>query len=117
PPAPGTEVLTAAVGGKGTGVAPGARWTACVDPPGPTSDPAGYLSCLQFMHAPFLPGRDPLHDGHPHRAADVLVGSWDCAQPQPCDLVALSPAVRALTQAGMFLVSAVGTAGPRCGSI
>jgi subtilisin family serine protease len=112
----GTQLLGVAVGSNGIGVAPGARWIGCVEPPGNLgSYPASYLSCLQFMLAPFPSGGDPLRNGQPARAANILVGSWPCAQLENCDPAVLQPTVRALSQAGMFLVSPTTTPVLRCG--
>jgi len=113
----GTPLLGVAVGSNGIGVAPGARWIGCAEPPGTLGDPASYVGCLQFMLAPFPTGGDPLRDGRPARAADVLVGSWPCTQLENCDASILQPAVRALSQAGMFLVAPTSTAVVRCGSL
>jgi subtilisin family serine protease len=111
----GTHVLGSAVGTNGIGVAPGARWIGCVDLPRDLGDPASYLRCLQFMLAPFPYGGDPLRDGRPDRAADILINSWSCATPNGCDVDALQPAIRALTRAGIFVIAATAVGGPACG--
>jgi hypothetical protein len=113
----GTHVLGTAVGSNGIGVAPGARWIGCVDLPRNLGNPASYLRCLQFMLAPFGYGADPLRDGRPGRAADVLVNSWACPQLEGCDADTLRPAVSALALSGIFVVAAAGNTGPRCGTI
>ncbi|MEN3308248.1 MAG: hypothetical protein V7603_4450 [Micromonosporaceae bacterium] len=113
----GTHTLGTAVGRAGIGVAPGAQWMGCVDLDRNMGNPARYLDCLQYMLAPFPYGGDPLSDGRPERAADVLSNSWGCASLEGCDRGALRPAVDALTTAGIFVVAAAGNAGPRCGSI
>jgi subtilisin family serine protease len=113
----GTHVLGTAVGSNGIGVAPGARWIGCGDLPHSLGSPAGYLRCLQFMLAPFGHGRDPLRDGRPDRAANILIDSWSCPQLPGCDPDTLRPALRALTQAGIFVVTAAAAGGPRCGSV
>jgi subtilisin family serine protease len=112
----GTHTLGSALGADGIGVAPGARWMACVNLDRNMANPAYYLDCLQFMLAPFAPGGDAFH-GDPARAADVLTNSWACPMLEGCDLDALKPAVDALTAAGVFFVAAAGNEGPRCGSI
>lgn len=113
----GTHTLGSAVGGDGIGVAPGARWIACVDLPRNLGSPAGYLRCLQYMLAPFRYGGDPLRDGHPARAADVLVNSWGCPPEEGCDAGALRPAVDALSAAGILVTAAAGNDGSACGTV
>jgi hypothetical protein len=113
----GTHTLGSAVGGNGVGVAPGARWIGCVNLSRALGNLANYLGCLQFMLAPFGPGADPLRDGQPGRAADVLVNSWSCPELEGCDDDALRPAVDALTAAGVFVVVAAGNTGPHCATV
>jgi subtilisin family serine protease len=115
PDGPGTQLAGAALGSNGIGVAPGARWIGCAEPPVNLADPATYLGCLQFMLAPFPLGGDPMRDGRPDLSADILLGAWGCPQPSACDTETMEPAVRALSAAGIFMVSAGGTAGGRCG--
>jgi subtilisin family serine protease len=119
----GTHTLGSALGGNGIGVAPGAQWMGCVDLDRDLGNPPYYLDCLQFMLAPYRHGGDPLRDGDPTRAADVLTNSWGCPGEEGCDRSALRPAIDALTAAGIFVVAAAGntgvslSGGPRCGSI
>jgi subtilisin family serine protease len=113
----GTHTLGTAAGRDGIGVAPGAQWIGCVNLDRNLGNPAHYLDCLQYMLAPFPHGGDPLRDGNPARAADVLTNSWGCAALEGCGEATLRPAVDALTAAGIFVVAAAGNAGPRCGSI
>jgi hypothetical protein len=113
----GTHTVGTAIGGNGIGMAPGAQWMGCVNLDRNMGSPARYLDCLQFMLAPFPFGGDPLSDGRPERAADVLSNSWGCTALEGCDRGALRPAVDALTAAGIFVVAAAGNSGPRCGSI
>ncbi len=113
----GTHTLGSAVGRGGIGVAPGASWVGCVNLARDLGSPAGYLRCLQFMLAPFPYGGDPLRDGRPARAADVLTNSWACPPVEGCDAESLHPAIDALTAAGIFVVAAAGNTGPRCGSV
>ncbi len=119
----GTHTLGSALGGNGIGVAPGAQWMGCVNLDRDLGNPAYYLDCLQFMLAPFRYGGDPLRDGDPTRAADVLTNSWGCPGEEGCDRSSLRPAIDALTAAGIFVVAAAGntgvslSGGSRCGSI
>ncbi|NJC73631.1 S8 family serine peptidase [Planosporangium thailandense] len=113
----GTHTLATAVGGHDVGVAPGAQWVACVNLERNLGNPARYLDCLQFMLAPFPYGGDPLRDGRPERAPQILTNSWGCTRMEGCDLSALRPAVDALTAAGIFVVAAAGNSGPSCRSV
>ncbi|WP_213454809.1 S8 family serine peptidase [Rhizomonospora bruguierae] len=113
----GTHTLASAVGHANVGVAPGARWTGCVNLARNLGNPARYLDCLQFMLAPFPPGADPFTAGRPERAPHVLTNSWGCATVEGCDAQALLPAVHAIAAAGIFFVVAAGNTGPYCGSI
>jgi Subtilase family len=113
----GTHTLATAVGGRNVGVAPGAQWIGCVNLERNLGNPARYLDCLQFMLAPFRYGGDPLRDGHPERAPDILTNSWGCTGLEGCDLPSLRPAVDALTAAGIFVVGGAGNSGPLCRSV
>ncbi|MFG2163565.1 S8 family serine peptidase [Micromonospora chersina] len=113
----GTHTVGSAVGRNGIGVAPGASWVGCVNLDRNLGSPARYLDCLQFMLAPFPPGGDPLTDGRPQRAPDVLTNSWGCPPVEGCDPGALRPATAALAAAGILVVAAAGNTGPYCGSI
>jgi subtilisin family serine protease len=113
----GTHTLATAVGQNGIGIAPGATWFACVNLERNLANPALYLDCMQFMLAPYPPGGDPLRDGNPALAAHVLNNSWGCPSIEGCDVLVYGPAVRALTDAGIFVVASAGNDGPRCGSV
>jgi len=112
----GTHTLATAVG-AGVGVAPGATWMGCVNLPRNLGNPAAYLTCLEYMLAPYPPGGDPLRNGRPARAADVLTNSWGCPALEGCDRATFAPALAALTGAGIFVVVAAGNSGPFCGSV
>lgn len=112
----GTHTAASAVG-RGTGVAPGASWIGCADLARPLGNPAYYVSCLQFMLAPFRTGGNPSTDGDPARGADILSNSWGCPTLEGCAAGTLKPAVEALTAAGIFVVAAAGNTGPHCESV
>jgi subtilisin family serine protease len=70
------------------------------------------------MLAPFPQKGDPLQDGDPARGAMVLNDSWGCPDVEGCDPNVLLPAVRALRQAGVFVVASAGNDGlSGCGSV
>ena len=112
----GTHTAGSAVG-RGTGVAPGATWIGCANLARPLGNPAYYVSCLQFMLAPFRAGGNPFTDGQPARGADILSNSWGCPTVEGCAANTLEPAVTALTAAGIFVVAAAGNTGPHCKSV
>ncbi|MET7392342.1 S8 family serine peptidase [Dactylosporangium sp. NPDC005572] len=112
----GTHTLATAVG-KDVGVAPGAQWIACENLPRNLGSMANYLSCLQFMLAPYPAGADPWHAGRPERAPQVLTNSWGCPEVEGCDLTSLRPAIDAFAAAGIFFVAAAGNTGPDCETI
>ncbi|ADD39748.1 S8 family serine peptidase [Stackebrandtia nassauensis] len=112
----GTHALGLALGGNGVGVAPGAEWIGCTNLPRNAANPADYLSCLQFMLAPYPHGGDPVADGDPTRAPHVLNNSWGCPGIEGCDATVLGGAVRAFDAAGVFFVVSAGNSGPTCGS-
>jgi hypothetical protein len=112
----GTHTLGVAVG-QTVGVAPGATWIGCVNLARNLGNPAFYLDCMQYMLAPFPHGGDPLHDGRPDLGAHVLNNSWGCPPIEGCDAQALLHAVRALRNAGVFVVASAGNEGANCGSV
>ncbi len=113
----GTHTIATAVGRAGVGVAPDAQWVGCVNLDRNLGSPSRYLDCLQFMLAPFRPGSDPLHDGRPERAPQILTNSWGCPPLEGCDLDALRPATAALAAAGIMVVVAAGNTGPDCSTV
>ncbi len=113
----GTHTLGTAVGRGGIGVAPGAEWFGCVNLARNLANPPLYLTCMQFMLAPWPQAGDPLRNGDPSRAADVINNSWGCPPLEGCDAGVLGPAVAALRAAGIFVVASAGNEGPFCASI
>ena len=113
----GTHTLGTVLGQNGIGVAPDATWFACMNLNRNLGNPALYLDCMQFMLAPFPQGGDPLADGDPTRAADVLNNSWGCPEIEGCDPDALLYAANHLRDAGIFVVVSTGNDGPNCSTV
>ena len=113
----GTHTLGIVLGKGGIGVAPDAQWIACVNLERNLGNPPLYLNCMQFMLAPFPYHGDPLKDGDPTRAADVLNNSWGCPTLEGCDAESLRPAVDALRKAGIFVAVSAGNDGPGCSTL
>lgn len=113
----GTHTLGTIVGQNGIGIAPGATWFACANLNRNLANPALYLDCMQFMLAPFPQGGDPLSDGDPTLAADVLNNSWGCPELEGCDPNALLDAANHLRDAGIFVVVSTGNDGPACSTV
>ena len=113
----GTHTLGTIVGQNGIGIAPGATWFACSNLYRNLGNPALYLDCMQFMLAPFPQDGDPLVDGDPTRAADVLNNSWGCPEIEGCDPNALLAGANHLRDAGIFVVVSAGNDGPGCSTV
>jgi subtilisin family serine protease len=113
----GTHTLASALG-KTVGVAPDAEWIGCVNLARNLGNPGLYLDCMQFMLAPFPQNGDPFKDGRPEQGANVLNNSWGCPNVEGCDPQTFLPAVRALEDAGIFVVVSAGNDGEiGCGSV
>jgi subtilisin family serine protease len=113
----GTHTLGTILGKNGIGIAPGATWFACANLNRNLANPALYLDCMQFMLAPFPQDGDPLRDGDPTLAADVLNNSWGCPELEGCDPNALLDAANHLRDAGIFVVVSTGNDGPNCSTV
>ena len=113
----GTHTLGTIVGQNGIGIAPDATWFACANLNRNLANPALYLDCMQFMLAPFPQDGDPLLDGDPTLAADVLNNSWGCPELEGCDANALLAAANHLRDAGIFVVVSTGNDGPACSTV
>src|SRR5689334_1694327 len=72
---------------------------------------------MQFMLAPCPQSGDPLTDGDPKRAADVLNNSWGCPELEGCDPNALLYAANHLRDAGIFVAVSTGNDGPNCSTV
>jgi subtilisin family serine protease len=119
----GTHTLGVAVGFGGEdeliGMAPESHWIGCknMDQSG-YGTPARYIECFEFFLAPYPHGGDPLADGDPALAPDVVNNSWTCPPEEGCDTDTLREAVEALRSAGIVPVFSAGNYGSGgCGTV
>ncbi len=116
----GTHTTGTMVGRDGEnriGLAPGARWIACRNMRHGIGNPGSYVSCMEFLLAPFPLGGDPFHDGDPARGAQVVNNSWGCPAREGCRPDTLRLAVDHLRAAGQMMVVSAGNEGPACGTV
>lgn len=102
------------------GVAPGAQWIACRNMDNGWGQPATYIECFEWLTAPYPPGGDPLSDGDPSRAPDVINNSWSCPTNEGCTADVLSviePALNAADAGGIVVVVSAGNEGSACSTI
>lgn len=112
----GTHTLGTIVGAGGIGVAPDAKWIACVNLGRNLGNPPDYLRCMEFVFAPFPQSGDAFN-GDPTRAAHVLNNSWGCPNFEGCRPDTLGQAVDILRQTGVFVVASAGNDGPACETV
>jgi len=116
----GTHTTGTVVGLDGenkVGVAPGARWIACRNMRHGLGNPGAYLTCMEFLLAPYPLDGDPFHDGDPARGAQVVNNSWGCPTMEGCRPDTLRVAVESLRAAGQMMVVSAGNDGPACGTV
>ncbi|MDX9850077.1 MAG: S8 family serine peptidase, partial [Anaerolineaceae bacterium] len=106
----GTHTLGTILGKK-VGIAPDAEWIGCVNLGRNLGNPALYLSCMQFLFAPFPDDGDPFTEGKPELGAQILNNSWGCPEIEGSDALVFEQAVSALRSAGVFVVSSAGNNG------
>jgi subtilisin family serine protease len=106
----GTHTLGTILG-KSIGLAPEANWIGCVNLGRNLGNPGYYLSCMQFLLAPFPEDGNSLSDGKPEFGANILNNSWGCPEIEGCDALVFDQAVYALRSAGVFVVSSAGNNG------
>ncbi len=100
-----------------TGLAPGARWIACRNMRQGLGNPGSYVSCMEFLLAPFPLDGNPFYDGDPARGAQVVNNSWGCPRMEGCRPDTLRLAVEHLRAAGQMMVVSAGNEGPACSTI
>jgi hypothetical protein len=116
----GTHTTGTMVGLDGenrVGVAPDARWIACRNMRHGVGNPGSYLTCMEFLLAPFPLRGNPLHDGDPSRGAHIVNNSWGCPEREGCLAETLHTAVENLRIAGQMMVVSAGNEGPACGTV
>jgi subtilisin family serine protease len=116
----GTHTTGTVVGLDGdnqVGVAPGARWIACRNMRHGIGNPGSYVSCMEFLFAPFPLDGDPFRDGDPARGAHVVNNSWGCPQEEGCLPETLRLAMENLRAAGQMMVVGAGNEGPACSTV
>lgn len=118
----GTLTLGVAVGNEPgqirTGVAFESHWIACrnmeFDGYG---TPERYIGCMEFFLAPFPLDGDPMTQGDPSKAPQVINNSWGCPPQEGCSPETLKEAVEHVRAAGILFVAAAGNEGPSCSSV
>jgi subtilisin family serine protease len=113
----GTHTVGTVMGSNGIGVAPDAKWIACVNLDRNLANPALYLECMQFMFAPFPHDGDPFKDGDPTKAPHITNNSWGCPEIEGCDANALKQAAENFRHAGIFMAVSAGNDGPLCETV
>ena len=99
------------------GMAPGARWIGCRNMEQGWGTPATYAECYEWFIAPYPIGGDPLTDGDPAQAPDVISNSWACPPEEGCTTGdVLRDVVEAVRAAGILSVHSAGNDGA-CGTI
>ena len=112
-----TGIMAGRDGENEIGLAPGARWIACRNMRHGLGNPGSYVSCLEFMLAPFPLSGDPLEDGDPAQGAHVVNNSWGCPKIEGCRPDSLRLAVDNLRAAGLMMVVSAGNDGPACSTV
>lgn len=117
----GTHTLGTVVGDDGNGnqigMAPGAKWIGCRNMDDGLGKPSTYIECFQFFLAPWPTNGNPMSDGDPAFAADVINNSWGCPVSEGCEGDEFLPVMNALSSAGVMVVAAAGNAGSSCSTI
>lgn len=116
----GTHTTGTIVGGDGEnqiGLAPGARWIACRNMRQGLGNPGSYVSCMEFLLAPFPLDGNPFYDGDPALGAQVVNNSWGCPRSEGCRPDTLRLAVEHLRAAGQMMVVSAGNEGPACSTV
>ena len=102
------------------GVAPGAKWIGCRNMEAGWGRPSTYIECFQWFVAPWPIGGNPMTEGDPDKAPDVMNNSWSCPESEGCtpeNLAVIEPALNAADAAGILVVASAQNSGPSCNTI
>lgn len=117
----GTHTVGTIVGddehGNQIGVAPKAKWIACKNMDQGMGSPASYIECFEFFLAPYPINGNPLTDGNPDKAPNIINNSWGCTREEGCSGDEILPALQAMKETGVYVVASAGNDGPDCSTI
>ncbi len=120
----GTHTVGTILGSEGdagssfiVGMAPDAEWIGCRNMRLGAGTPASYTACFEFFLAPYPQGGDPMTDGNPALAPDVINNSWYCPPDEGCDYESLLQVVETVRAAGQMVVGSAGNNGPGCETV
>ena len=101
-------------GGPLLGMAPAAQWIGCRNMNQGVGKPSSYTACFEFFLAPYPQGGDPMTEGQPELAPDVINNSWGCPPMEGCDVASLRQIVETMRAAGIMVVASAGNKGTQC---
>jgi serine protease AprX len=117
----GTHTIGTVVGddGKGNqiGVAPKAQWIACKNMDRGVGSAQTYNECFEFFLAPYPINGNALKQGDPKKAPHIINNSWGCVKDEGCSGDEILASLKAMKQAGIFVVASAGNDGPSCATI
>ena len=117
----GTHTIGTVVGddnaGNQIGVAPGAKWIGCRNMDGGMGNPEMYTECFQWFLAPWPQHGDQIKDAQPEMAPHVINNSWGCPRSEGCDGGEFERILKAMKEAGIFVVASAGNEGSGCSTI
>lgn len=117
----GTHTVGTVVGDDGQGnqigMAPEAKWVACRNMDNGVGRPSTYIECFEWFLAPYPQGGDPIKDGKPEMAPNVINNSWGCPESEQCKEAEILPILKAVKAAGIMTVASAGNDGPGCSTI
>lgn len=117
----GTHTMGTMVGNGGpgneVGVAPKAQWIACRNMDNGMGRPNLYIECFEFFLAPYKFGANPMTEGDPSKAPNVMNNSWGCPVEEGCEGDEIKPVLQAMSAAGIMVVASAGNSGPGCSTV